>query len=83
MKVENSGRILLPAEIRKKMGIEPGAEVIASFDVLRGLCIHGTRAAAVRRAQQRLRAYSPERVLSEELISDRRREADKESRRGQ
>ena len=43
-----------------------------------GITLAGNRAAAVRRAQERLRPYIGGRRLSEELIAERRAEADEE-----
>ena len=78
VKLETSGRILIPVEIRRKLGLQPGQDVLLAADD-DGLRILGNRAAAVLRIQQRLRQYSPERILSEELIAERRAEAAQEN----
>ena len=76
-KVGQGGRIVLPAEFRKAMGIKPGDEVILAMKD--GEVRVFTRQAAIKRAQGMLREYIPEgRSLSDELIQERRAEAAKE-----
>ena len=76
-KVGQGGRIVLPAEFRKAMGIKPGDEVILAFKD--GEVRVFTRQTAIKRAQAMLRQYIPEgRNLSDELIQERRAEAAKE-----
>ena len=73
-KVGQGGRIVLPAEFRKAMGIKPGDEVILAMKD--GEVRVFTRQAAIKRAQGMLRRYIPEgRSLSDELIQERRAEA--------
>jgi AbrB family looped-hinge helix DNA binding protein len=75
--VERSGRILIPAVIRRRLGIREGSEVLLWIDET-GIQM-GTREQALTRVHKRLRRYIPEgRVLSEELIRERRAEAEKE-----
>lgn len=72
-KFGDGGRIVIPVEYRKALGIKPGDEVILSLeeDGLRIL----TPQQAVKRAQALVRQYVPEtRYLSEELIQERREE---------
>ncbi|MGI8742975.1 MAG: AbrB/MazE/SpoVT family DNA-binding domain-containing protein [Bryobacteraceae bacterium] len=76
--VEKSGRILIPASIRKQLKIGAGSEVILRVDKT-GLRIE-TREQALDRIQQELRKYIPEgRMLSEELLLERRQEATREN----
>ena len=78
VKLEQSGRILIPAAIRKKLHLAPGSELILRVDG-NGIRL-GTREQALARVHQRLRKYIPEgRVLSQELLDDRRREAAREN----
>jgi AbrB family looped-hinge helix DNA binding protein len=71
-----SGRIVIPAEYRKAVGLEIGDEVVLRLEAGE-IRIMG-RAQAVRRAQQLVRRYvSADRSLSEELIATRRAEADR------
>lgn len=73
------GRVVIPAEYRKKLGIEPGDEIIVSFKD--GEIKISTIKEAVRRAQEIVRRFVPEGVsLVDELIQERRREAARESR---
>lgn len=75
--VEKSGRILIPAAIRRKLNLHPGSEVLLQVDDT-GIRI-GTREQMVSRTQDRLRRYVPtDRLLSEELIQERRAEAARE-----
>jgi AbrB family looped-hinge helix DNA binding protein len=76
-KLGQSGRIVIPTEYRKKLGLKSGDEIIMHLDEA-GLHIY-TPAQAVARAQALVRCYVPEgRNLSEELISERREEANRE-----
>ena len=76
-KLGKGGRIVIPAEYRRELGVEPGDKIILHLDE-EGLRVY-TPAQAVARAQSLVRRYVPkERNLSEELISERREEADRE-----
>lgn len=76
-KVSEGGRIVIPAEFRKVLGLEVGDEVIVR---LAGGEIKVTGvAAAVQCVQEKVRRYVPEgRSLSEELIAERRQESSHE-----
>lgn len=76
-KLGENGRIVIPAEYRRVMGLGPGDEVILRLDE-EGLHLY-TPAQAVARAQAVVRRYIPEgRSLSGELIAGRRAEAARE-----
>lgn len=76
-RIDPSGRLVVPAAIRKELGLTPGASV--TLRVTDGELRVVARREAVRLAQERVRRYVvPERRLAAELIADRR----KESRRG-
>jgi AbrB family looped-hinge helix DNA binding protein len=78
VKVEKSGRILIPAAVRRQFGLKEGTEVILRADET-GIRI-STRGQALDRVYERLRHYIPEgRILSEELIQERRAEAEREN----
>jgi len=78
VKLEKSGRILIPAVWRKKLKLRPESHVILTL-ADDSITVIGTRDQAIDRAQARLRRYVPKgRVLSEELIADRKKEAAKE-----
>jgi AbrB family looped-hinge helix DNA binding protein len=74
-KVVDGGRVVVPARFRKAMGLVPGDTVLFELegDELR------VRAAssALRRIQNKLKAIAPkDRNLSDELIAERRAEAE-------
>ncbi len=76
-KLGQSGRIVIPTEYRRRLGLKSGDEIIMRMDD-RGLHLY-TPAQAVARAQALVRRYVPEgRSLSDELISERREEASRE-----
>ena len=72
-----SGRVVIPGEYRRKLGLRSGDEIILHLDE-EGLHLY-TPAQAVARAQALARRYVPERrSLSDELISERREETARE-----
>ena len=76
-KVDRHGRVVIPAEYRRALGLREGDAVVIQLDdgALRIL----TRAQAIRRAQEIVAKYvSPERSLVDELIAERRAEAARE-----
>lgn len=76
-KLGKGGRIVIPTEYRRELGVEPGDEIILHLDE-EGLRLY-TPAQAVARAQALVRRYIPEkRSLSEALISERHEEAKRE-----
>jgi AbrB family looped-hinge helix DNA binding protein len=77
VKLEKSGRILIPAEIRRRFGLESGQDVLIGADE-RGVTVVGNRAAAVRGLQERMRSFKLDCSLAEELIAERRAEASAE-----
>ncbi len=76
-KIGQSGRVVIPGEYRRRLGLRSGDEIIMHLDE-EGLHLY-TPAQAVARAQALVRRYVPEgRSLSDELISERREEAARE-----
>lgn len=72
-----SGRIVIPAEYRRSLGIEVGDEIVLRLE--EGEIRLISRPQAIRRAQRTIRRYvGSGRLLSEELIAGRRSEADAE-----
>lgn len=72
--VDNAGRILIPANIRKILGLCEGDQVSFRLDD-EGLRVE-TRQAALKRARDIIRKHVPDGVsLADELIADRRKEA--------
>lgn len=81
VRLNESGRIVIPAKIRRKLGLSAGDTLVLSVedDVLK-IESHRTR---VRRVQESMRKYiTPGRVLSDELIAERREEARREMEQG-
>ena len=77
VKVAEGGRIVIPAKYREALGLRVGDEVLLHLED--GELRVYTFEQAARRAQAIVRQYIPEgRLLSEELIAERRREAERE-----
>jgi AbrB family looped-hinge helix DNA binding protein len=77
LRVNQNGRVVIPAKFRRMLGIKAGDKVIARVedDELRIT----TMKARIARAQRRVRKYiKPGRSLVDELIDERRREAQNE-----
>jgi AbrB family looped-hinge helix DNA binding protein len=73
-KLGEGGRLVIPAEYRKALGVETGDELVLILEdkTMRVL----TPREAIKRAQAVVRSYVPEgHSLSDELIADRRRES--------
>lgn len=78
-RLDRSGRVLLPAEFRKVLGLRPGDELIVELGE------GELRVLGLSEAVRRLQRFVKERVrvdglLSERLIAERRAEAKKEER---
>ena len=74
VKLSEGGRIVIPAEYRRALGLHIGDEILMTLDDdgLR-LC---TRRQAIRRVQEMVRGtLPPGRSLVDELIAERRAEA--------
>jgi len=73
--LDNEGRLVLPAEVRRSLGLEAGDQVVFVLDE-KGAHLRPSRKEAYERAKALVRQYIPEGLsLSDELIEDRRREA--------
>ncbi len=73
-RLNENGRIVIPAAIRKAMDLRPGDTLLLSVEggILK-IESHRTR---IRRIQESMRQLiPPDRILSDELIADRREEA--------
>ena len=76
-KIDRHGRIVIPAEYRRALGLREGDEVTVQLDD--GAVRILTRSEAIRRAQELVtRRAGAERSLVEELTADRRAEAARE-----
>jgi AbrB family looped-hinge helix DNA binding protein len=79
LKVGPQGRLVVPVEVRRELGIEPGTDLVTR--VSDGQWILETRENVERRLHARLAKAAPGRLVSEELIADRRLEAEAERER--
>jgi AbrB family looped-hinge helix DNA binding protein len=78
VRVDTAGRVVIPAELRQKLGIKPGQELTLAEDAL-GIHLQ-TFDHAVSAAQE---AFAPFRIsgqsVVDELIRERRNEAQREA----
>ncbi len=72
--VTNGGRIVIPAEIRKLMGISTGDEVILSYHD--GELHISTRKQRLKQAKALVKEGVGKRSLADELLEERRAEID-------
>jgi AbrB family looped-hinge helix DNA binding protein len=78
VRVDPAGRIVIPAELRHKLSIEPGQELLLS-ETPNGIRLQ-TFAQAVRAAQEAFAPYrTPGHSVVDELTRERRDEANRES----
>ena len=77
VRLSENGRILIPASIRKELGLVTGEELLLTVD---GSDLRiSTRAAGIRRAQEMLEKYvAGKPSMADELIAERRAEAARE-----
>ncbi|HUO14877.1 MAG TPA: AbrB/MazE/SpoVT family DNA-binding domain-containing protein [Verrucomicrobiae bacterium] len=77
LKINENGRVVIPASFRKALGVKPGDEVILRWED--GELRITTIRKRLERAQRLVRKYiKPGISLVDELIADRRREAQNE-----
>lgn len=80
-KVISGGKIVLPAQLRRRIGVKDGDMVVVEH--ADGALIIRTREEAIRRLQDEVRRRTPEGLsLVDQLIAERRREAARESEKG-
>jgi bifunctional DNA-binding transcriptional regulator/antitoxin component of YhaV-PrlF toxin-antitoxin module len=76
-KLGEGGRLVIPADYRRAMGVEAGDDLVLIFEENSVRVL--TPREGVRRAQALVRRYVPEGVsLSDELIEDRQKESESE-----
>ena len=79
MKMSEGGRVVIPVEIRRELGLKEGDTVM--WELTDGEARLTTRAARIKRAQALVRQHVPAQVsLADELIAERRREAKQEAK---
>ena len=77
VKVDEAGRVLIPAEFRKALGIKQGERLVMRVE--NGEIRMWTFAEATRRVHELMKPYIvPGRSIADELIAERRREAERE-----
>ena len=77
-RVDGTGRVLIPAELRKRLGMKPGATVTIT-EGPSGRIVLEPAEALLREAQEYFRSIAPASALwSDELIAERRKEARRE-----
>ena len=77
-KVDSAGRVLIPAQLREKLGVQPGA-TLSITEGRAGRIVLESRMAAVREAQEYFCGIAPPtEVWSDDLIAERRQEARRE-----
>ena len=77
-RVGDGGRLVIPAEFRRELGLTPGAPVVIT-EMEDGDLRVSTSLARLRRAQDLLRRYvAPGDSLVDELLAERRAEAARE-----
>jgi AbrB family looped-hinge helix DNA binding protein len=81
MKMSEGGRVVVPVEIRRSLGLQEGDTVL--FELRDGEAVLTTRKARLARARALFRQYVPEGSpsLADELITERRAEAARENAR--
>lgn len=77
VRLNDQGRIVIPAECRAKAGLKPGDDLIVEA-VGEGEVRLRTKAQALKEAQQIVARYSAGRDIVAELIAERREEAARE-----
>jgi AbrB family looped-hinge helix DNA binding protein len=77
-RMEKSGRILIPAAVRRHLGLSEGSQVLVKVEESGALRVT-SRSQALARVRQEIRKYIPAgQDLAEELIRDRRAEVERE-----
>jgi AbrB family looped-hinge helix DNA binding protein len=77
VRIADGGRIVIPVQARKRLGLKVGTEVELTVD--EDCATIMSAKAARRRACKRVRDYiSPDASLSEELMAERKEEATRE-----
>ena len=80
VRVKKSGRVLIPVAVRRQLGLKEGKSDLP-LHIEDGSVGASTRLQAVRKAQKWAAQFAkPGRLMSGELIEDRRKEAAREAR---
>jgi len=77
LRVADGGRIVIPAEVRERLGMEVGSDLVMTVEDDHATIMNAK--AARRRARQLVRRYiKPGVSLSKELMAERKKEAENE-----
>ena len=77
LRVADGGRIVIPAEVRERLGLEVGTDVVLTVEDDHATLMKAKAARAM--ARERVRAYLKGKgSLSEELMAERKEEARRE-----
>lgn len=79
LRVDRGGRVVIPARVRERLGMEVGAELVLTVEGDRATLMNAKAARA--RARQRVGKFIPPatgKSLSEELMAQRKQEARRE-----
>jgi len=80
-RLEKSGRILIPAAVRRRLGLTEGSQVVVRVEET-GTVEITSRSQALAKVREEIRKYIPVgRDLADELIQDRRAEVEREEQR--
>jgi len=74
LRVAEGGRIAIPAEVRERLGMEVGTELVLTLEGDHAKLMNAK--AARRKAREKVRRYAPPNAsLSKELMAERKAEA--------
>jgi len=77
LRVADGGRIVIPAEVRERLGMQVGSDLVMTVEDDHATLMNAK--AARRRARQLVRRYiKPGVSLSEELMAERKKDAENE-----
>ncbi len=77
LRVADGGRIVIPAEVRERLGMEVGSDLVMTVEDDHATIMNAK--AARRRARQLVRRYiKPGVSLSKQLMAERKKEAENE-----
>lgn len=77
VRIGPKGRVVVPAELRRQLGLEEGAELVARVSADR--LVLEPRSSALRRLRSFFDDVPAETSLVDELVAERRREAGREA----
>jgi AbrB family looped-hinge helix DNA binding protein len=77
VRIGPKGRVVVPAELRRQLGLEEGAELVARVTADR--LVLEPRSSALRRLRSFFDDVPGETSLVDELVAERRREAGREA----